>query len=96
MSLPSGLLFYLDYTYGSYVGGDASINASQTDPGAATYARGQSVYTNPSGSVIRTSGSLAAGGQYNLIGSGYSKVHVQGQLPTGVIALGMWSDGTSW
>jgi hypothetical protein len=96
MSLPSGLLFYLDYTYGSYVGGDASINASQTDPGAATYARGQSVYTNPSGSVIRTSGSLAAGGQYNLIGSGYSKVHVQGKLANGVIALGQWSDGSSW
>jgi len=100
MSLPSGLLFYLDYTYGSYVGGDAGTSVNQyavgADPGAATYGRGQSVYTNPSGSVIRTSGSLAAGGQYNLIGSGYSKVHVQGQLPTGVIALGMWSDGTSW
>lgn len=100
MSLPSGLLFYLDYTYGSYVGGDAGTSGNQyavgADPGAATYGRGQSVYTNPSGSVIRTSGSLAAGGQYNLIGSGYSKVHVQGQLATGVIALGMWSDGTSW
>ena len=100
MSLPSGLLFYLDYTYGSYVGGDAGTSGNQyavgSDPGAATYARGQSIYTNPSGSVIRTSGSLAAGGQYNLIGSGYSKVHVQGQLATGVIALGMWSDGASW
>lgn len=100
MSLPSGLLFYLDYTYGSYVGGDASTAANQfvtsTDPGAATYARGQSVYTNPSGSVIRTSGSLAAGGQYNLIGSGYSKVHVQGQLATSILALGAWTGGTTW
>ena len=100
MSLPSGLLFYLDYTYGSYVGGDAGTSGNQyavtSDPGAATYARGQSVYTNPSGSVIRTSGSLAAGGQYNLIGSGYSKVHVQGQLATGVVALGAWSGGTAW
>lgn len=100
MSLPSGLLFYLDYTYGSYVGGDAGTSGNQysvtSDPGAATYARGQSVYTNPSGSVIRTSGSLAAGGQYNLIGSGYSKVHVQGQLATGVVALGAWTGGTTW
>ena len=100
MSLPSGLLFYLDYTYGSYVGGDAGTAANQyatsTDPGAATYGRGQSVYTNPSGSLIRTSGSLAAGGQYNLIGSGYSKVHVEGQLATGVIALGSWTGGTTW
>lgn len=100
MSLPSGLLFYLDYTYGSYVGGDAGTSGNQyavgADPGAATYARGQSVYTNPSGSVIRTSGSLAAGGQYNLIGSGYSKVHVQGKLANGIIALGQWSDGSTW
>ena len=100
MSLPSGLLFYLDYTYGSYVGGDAGTAANKfatsTDPGAATYARGQSIYTNPSGSLIRTSGSLAAGGQYNLIGSGYSKVHVEGQLATGVVSLGAWTGGTTW
>lgn len=102
MSLPSGLLFYLDYTYGSYVGGDAGTSGNQfsttSDPGAATYGRGQSVYTNPSGSAIRTSGSLAAGGQYNLIGSGYSKVHVQGQLAaTGAATiLGSWTGGTQW
>ena len=51
MSLPSGLLFYLDYTYGSYVGGDAGTAGNQysttSDPGAVTYGRGQSVYTNP-------------------------------------------------
>ena len=74
MSLPSGLLFYLDYTYGSYVGGDAgqvvagsgastSGGPTTADPGAATYARGNSLYTNPSGSAIRTQGALAAGGQ---------------------------------
>ena len=100
MSLPSGLLFYLDYTYGSYVGGDAGTAANKfatsTDPGAATYARGQSIYTNPSGSLIRTSGSLAAGGQYNLIGSGYSKIHSESKLATGVVALGTWYQGTTW
>lgn len=100
MSLPSGLLFYLDYTYGSFVGGDAGTSGNQfstgNDPGSATYARGQGIYTNPSGSAIRTSGSLAAGGQYNLIGSGYSKVNVQGKLATGAVALGAWTGGTAW
>lgn len=100
MSLPSGLLFYLDYTYGSYVGGDAGTAANKfatgTDPGAATYARGQSIYTNPAGSAIRTSGSLAAGGQYNLIGHGYTKVQVQGQLATGPVIVGAWTGDTTW
>ncbi len=99
MSLPSGLLFYLDYTYGSNVGGDAGTAANKFSTTSATasetYSRTQSVYTNPSGSAIRT-GAFAAGGQYNLIGSGYSKVHVQGQLATGVVALGIWASGTTW
>lgn len=100
MSLPSGLLFYLDYTYGSNVGGDAGTSANKYATSStvttATYQRGQSVYTNPSGSLIRTSGSLAAGGQYNLIGSGYSKVQVEGVLAAGAVALGSWATGTTW
>ena len=111
MSLPSGLLFYLDYTYGSYVGGDAgetvagsgastSGGPTTTDPGAATYSRGNSIYTNPSGSAIRTQGALAAGGQYNLIGSGYSKVHVKTTLTSSaaakVMLVGSWYQGTTW
>ena len=100
MSLPSGLLFYLDYTYGSNVGGDAGTAANKfsttSATAAETYSRTQSVYTNPSGSAIRT-GAFAAGGQYNLIGSGYSKVHVQGNLAVGnKVALGIWSGGTTW
>ena len=75
MSLPSGLLFYLDYTYGSAVGDPLT----GPDPGTsastgATYAVGQSIYSNPAGRGIR-SGSLAAGGMYDLVGTGYSKVH---------------------
>ena len=66
MSLPAGLLFYLDYTYGTNVGGKTG--------GAATYSTGSSIYGNPAGAGVR-SGSLAAGGQYDLAGSGYSKVH---------------------
>jgi hypothetical protein len=66
MSLPSGLLFYLDYTYGSDVGGSSDTNA--------TYASGSSIYNNPVGKGIQ-SGSLATGGQYDLVGSGFSKLH---------------------
>jgi hypothetical protein len=100
MSLPSGLLFYLDYTYGSFVGGDsgtsANLYATPDNKGSATYARTDSIYTNPSGSAIRTSGSLAAGGQYNLIGSGYSKVHVEGKLSTGPVIVGSWNASNAW
>ena len=108
MSLPSGLLFYLDYTYGSYVGGAAGEvvagSGASTSGGpttdlttaAATYGRGNSLYTNPSGSAIRTQGALAAGGQYNLIGSGYSKVHVQTTLTSSGILVGSWQGGTTW
>ena len=73
MSLPSGLLFYLDYTYGSNVGGEA---------GASTYASGSSIYNNPVGKGIQ-SGSLATGGQYDLVGSGFSKLHTKALGSTG-------------
>jgi hypothetical protein len=66
MSLPSGLLFYLDYTYGTEVGGVVD--------GMGTYSAGQSIYNSPSGKGIR-SGSLGVGGQYDLAGSGYSRKH---------------------
>ena len=68
MSLPSGLLFYLDYTYGSDVGGDRTNNTS------AVYQSGSSIYNNPTGKGIQE-GSLGAGGQYDLVGSGFSRVH---------------------
>tara|TARA_B100000131_G_scaffold110724_2_gene107711 strand:- start:6 stop:1910 length:1905 start_codon:yes stop_codon:yes gene_type:complete len=65
MSLPSGLLFYLDYTYGSQVGG---VNDSRP------YTTGSSIYNAPTGKGVR-SGSLAVGGQYDLAGTGYTRVH---------------------
>lgn len=73
MSLPSGLIFYLDYVYGSNVGGDAGPDLSSSATGA-TYARGQSIYNNPSGRGIQ-SGSLATGGMYDLVNVAYTKVH---------------------
>lgn len=67
MSLPSGLLFYLDYTYGGTLAGSA---------GTGPYASGSSIYNSPTGKGVR-SGSLAVGGQYDLAGSGYSRVYAQ-------------------
>ena len=93
MSLPSGLLFYLDYTYGSNVGGDASLTTG--DAGAnnqETYSRGQSIYNNPTGKGVR-SGSLATGGQYDLVGATYSKVH-SSSLITTLVASGAFQGGS--
>jgi hypothetical protein len=76
MSLPSGLLFYLDYTYGSS-GGGTTMSAALGGDGtgnAATYASGSSIYNAPVGRGVR-SGSLGSGGHYDLAGSGFSKVH---------------------
>ena len=66
MSLPSGLLFYLDYTYGTNVGTadtDADSAEGSDSDDAAAYASGTSIYNNPAGKSIRE-GSYAAGGQY--------------------------------
>ena len=47
MSLPSGLLFYLDYSYGSDVGGDTEASSSSasslTKTEVATYDKGDSL-----------------------------------------------------
>lgn len=100
MSLPTGLLFYLDYTYGSSVGGDAGTSANQfavtavTDP--STYTSQDSVYNNPRGVGVR-SGSLATGGQYDLVGHGYSKVHKQSRWLSGSTdSVGYWATGSVW
>lgn len=75
MSLPSGLLFYLDYTYGTNIGGDAVLQTGAAGSAAAeTYPQGQSIYNLPTGKGVR-SGSLAVGGQYDLAGASYTKVH---------------------
>jgi len=75
MSLPSGLIFYLDYTYGSNVGGDAGFGLDNNSANE-TYTRGTSIYNNPTGKGVR-SGSLAAGGMYDLMGAGYTRLHQQ-------------------
>jgi len=92
MSLPSGLLFYLDYTYGTDVGGDSSLTTGTSTDGA-TYKAGQSIYNNPTGKGVR-SGSLATGGQYDLVGTGFSKVHTSSAGVT-VSDRGAFQAGTS-
>jgi hypothetical protein len=93
MSLPSGLLFYLDYTYGSDVG------TSQQDNGTyETYSRGQSIYNNPTGRGLQT-GSLATGGMYDLVNVGYTKVHSGTMGVSGSTTdVGAWggADGGTW
>tara|TARA_B100001123_G_scaffold50596_1_gene52168 strand:+ start:2956 stop:4749 length:1794 start_codon:yes stop_codon:yes gene_type:complete len=81
MSLPSGLLFYLDYTYGTQVGGGGGPGNN-----SAAYMSGTSIYNQPVGKGVR-SGSLGIGGQYNLAGSGYSRVNVSTAKALGYGAL---------
>lgn len=95
MSLPSGLLFYLDYMYGSNVGGDAGVNLSASSPNEV-YTKGDSIYNNPLGAKIR-SGSFATGGQYDLVGSGFTKVHKQSLVLNGSTdSVGYWASGSIW
>jgi hypothetical protein len=88
MSLPAGLLFYLDYTYGSTETYDAAGNAS----GGSVYREGQSIYNNPTGRGVR-SGSLGVGGQYDLAGTGFTKVHRSGSAPVAAGASGSFGLG---
>ena len=64
MSLPSGLLFYLDYTRGSGAAGE----------GFDAYGSGSSLYGSPAGKGVR-SGSQGVGGMYDLAGAGFTRVH---------------------
>jgi len=88
MSLPSGLIFYLDYTYGSNVGTPAGETGS-------TYTRGQSLYNNPTGKGVQ-SGSLATGGMYDLVNTGYSRV--TGSATGLTFTVGAWGgvNGDTW
>ena len=90
MSLPSGLIFYLDYTYGSNVGGEAGLGLDPNST-AETYQQGQSLYNNPAGKGIR-SGSLASGGLYDLVNVGYSRVHTGSHSLSGSsLNIGAWT-----
>ena len=71
MSLPSGLLFYLDYTYGDNIGDTGSKKGP--------YEVGDSIYNSPTGRGVR-SGSFASGGQYDLAGAGYTRARVEVDL----------------
>jgi hypothetical protein len=89
MSLPSGLIFYLDYTYGSNVG-------QPVGEAGSTYTRGQSLYNNPTGKGVQ-SGSLATGGMYDLVNTGYSRV-TGSVLDASFAAVGAWkgANGDTW
>ena len=92
MSLPSGLLFYLDYTYGSNVGGSAGVNLDSSAT-KSTYAAGQSIYNNPPGKGI-SSGSLGVGGPYDLVATSFSRVH--GLTNVTLAASGAWGGSSTF
>jgi hypothetical protein len=102
MSLPSGLLFYLDYTYGTDVGGTDTLRESAEQTGArgldgdATYDAGGSIYGTPTGKAIRE-GANAVGGNYDLIGSAYTKVQSgsKGLTASSVLASGSFRGGAT-
>ena len=100
MSLPSGLLFYLDYTYGTDVGGDDGVAESADQDGvrvsAATYDQGGSIYGTPTGADTRL-GANAVGGNYDLIGSAYTKVQSgsRGLVANAILASGSYGSGTT-
>ena len=83
MSLPSGLLFYLDYTRGG--GHPASHD---------TYGSGSSLYNSPAGKGVR-SGSLGVGGMYDGAGTGYSRVHGMGSAAN-ITASGSFAGGSTF
>ena len=94
MSLPSGLLFYLDYTYGTNVGGSSTATGGAGTEDQQTYRKGQSIYNLPTGKGVR-SGSDAIGGPYDLVGTAFSRVNTQfagGELV--LLASGAMNNGT--
>ena len=68
MSLPSGLLFYLDYTR------PGLTDVSDDNDGAHGIASGSSIYGDPVGKATQP-GASATGGLYDLAGNGYSRVY---------------------
>ena len=84
MSLPSGLLFYLDYTRGTNVGG---VND------AFTYPSGSSIYGDKVGKEIRT-GIEGTGGLYDLAGQSYTRVTGSHALTSGIVYGGNFDAGT--
>jgi len=93
MSLPSGLIFYLDYTYGT----QRNIDGDTT---GEVYKKGDSIYNNPRGKGVQ-SGSLATGGMYDLVGTGYSRVTgstTSLNLAAATVYSGSYGgvDGTTW
>lgn len=87
MSLPSGLLFYLDYTYGTVRGQNLAADG-------AVYTSGSSIYGNPTGKAIQ-GGALESGGMYDLAGSGYSRVYADAAAGGNLITSGAFRGGTA-
>jgi hypothetical protein len=96
MNTPTGLIFYLDFTYTRDVGGDTDRDGQKpsADYDVATYAGGNSLYGQPTAEGVRR-GATRVGGQYDLAGSGYSRWHEPAQIPNeAIVFAGAFDDAT--
>jgi len=84
MSLPSGLLFYLDYTYGTNVGGS----------GDATFSSGDSIFGDGAGKTIQY-GVSGSGGMYDLTGDAYTLPMTQSSAITGATVVASGTFGSA-
>lgn len=88
MSLPSGLLFYLDYTYGSNVpGADTSAEDYQA------FTAGNSLYGGGAAGASIQYGTDGTGGMYDLGGNSYSLRYTE--TAAGITAVASGTFGTS-
>lgn len=105
MSLPAGLLFYLDYTYGNMVAGGTDVSAdvaggTDDSDDSYIYKTGQSLYGGPAGKEV-AKGAYTTGGQYDLVGTAFTRVHTS-SAPDAIefghavddVWAGAWTDAT--
>jgi len=92
MSLPSGLLFYLDYTYGTLRGVGAGQDGSLSPK--------DSIYGSPIASALQKGGASGSGGMYDLLGDAYSRRNVVSNGADDTARFGMQvvaiSGGVTW
>lgn len=95
LNQPTGLIFYLDFVYGSNVGGDFDVDGKapetldgnpETGYEVSTYTRGKSMFGEPVAEAVR-SGATRIGGQYDLAGSGFSKFHHHSPIQNGGVVF---------
>lgn len=92
MSLPSGLVFYLDYKYATGKGTQGRSKAGNQN---LQWVSGDSIYGNPLAQQLQQTGALATGGHYNLMSS-YTRMEHTVSVPAdgsfGTGSVTDWAD----